>query len=94
MKPVLYSVLLVVLAWHAPQAGADERKVTLVVPDMSCKACPNNVKRALSRVDGVKSVAIDHDAREAVVTFDKTKTTTEALIDVTVFAGYPATIKR
>ncbi len=75
-------------------AAAEDRVVTLSVPDMTCKACTLNVKRALSRVDGVKNVTLIPTSQQAIVTFDDAKTTSEALVDVTGMAGYVATIKR
>jgi mercuric ion binding protein len=73
---------------------AEERVVTLSVPDMTCPACVTNVKRALSRIDGVHKVEINATALQAVVTFDDSRTNADALVDVTDMAGYAATIKR
>lgn len=75
-------------------AAAQERVVTLSVPDMTCSACAVNVKRALSRVDGVKTIVLSAETLQAVVTFDDAKTNTDALVDVTAMAGYFATVKR
>jgi mercuric ion binding protein len=73
---------------------AEERTVTLSVPDMTCPSCVTGVKRALSRIDGVHKVEMNPTALLAVVTFDDTRTNPEALVDVTGIAGYPANIKR
>jgi len=63
------------------------------VPEMTCAACPTNVKRALVRVDGVKSVEVREKVREAVVKFDTSKASVDDLIDTIALAGYPATVK-
>jgi mercuric ion binding protein len=73
--------------WAAP------RTVTLSVPDMTCAACPITVKKAISRVEGVSEIRVSYEKREAVVTFDDTKTTVRQLTKATEHAGYPSTVK-
>ncbi|MDE3108877.1 MAG: heavy-metal-associated domain-containing protein [Acidobacteriota bacterium] len=41
---------------------------------MTCAACPITVKKALSRVEGVNSVNVNFDKKQATVTFDDAKT--------------------
>lgn len=65
--------------------------VKLSVPGMTCAACPLTVKAALNNVDGVTQVDVNYQAREAVVTFDDTQTSVEALTQATTNAGYPST---
>jgi mercuric ion binding protein len=74
--------------WAATQT------VTLSVPGMICAACPITVKKALSRVDGVSKVDVTFEKREAVVTFDDTKTSVQKLTKATEDAGYPSTEKQ
>lgn len=74
-------------SWAATQT------VTLGVPGMTCAACPFTVKAALSRVPGVHKVEVRYEAREAVVSFDDTKTGIETLTQATANAGYPSTHK-
>ena len=73
--------------WAATQT------VTLSVPGMTCSACPITIKVALSKVDGVSQVDVSYPDREAVVTFDDTITSVEALTRATGNAGYPSTLK-
>jgi mercuric ion binding protein len=77
----------------ASAAWAGPKTVTLHVPGMTCAACPITVKKELTKVSGVDKVAIDLEKREALVTFDDTKTTVEALTKATTDAGYPSTVK-
>jgi mercuric ion binding protein len=77
----------------ASPAWAGPRTVTLDVPGMTCSACPITVKKALTKVDGVRKVDVDFEKREAVVTFDDAKTTVAALTKATKDAGYPSTVK-
>lgn len=76
-----------VRAWAAPQT------VTLSVPGMTCAACPVTVKQALSRVSGVEKIDVSLDKKEAVVTFDDTKTNVAALTKATENAGYPSSVQ-
>lgn len=78
---------LITPAWAATQT------VTLSVPGMTCAACPITVKKALTKVDGVQKVEVSYENLAAVVTFDDTRTTAEALTKATENAGYPSTVK-
>lgn len=64
--------------------------MTLKVPGMTCPTCPITVKKALSKVDGVSKVEVQYDKKQAVVTFDDTKTDANALIKATTNAGFPS----
>lgn len=53
--------------------------VTLKVPEMDCAGCEVAVTIAARKVDGVKNVKTNSDARTAEVTFDPSKTNAEAI---------------
>ena len=72
---------------------ASPKTVTLSVPGMNCSACPITVKKALQKVDGVQKVAVTYEPKEAVVTFDDSKTTVDKLREATTKAGYPSSPK-
>lgn len=74
-------------------ALAASQTVTLSVPGMTCAACPITVKKALSKVEGVTKTAVNFGEREAIVTFDDSKTSVEALTQASENAGYPASLK-
>ena len=78
----------------SPLAYAESRSVTLSVPRMYCEVCPATVSKALKKVDGVEKVVASFQSKEAVVTFDDSKTSVEALQKATANAGYPSTPKR
>ncbi len=78
---------LITPAWAATQT------VTLSVPGMTCAACPITVKKALTKVDGVQKVEVSYEKLVAVVTFDDTRTSVEALTKATENAGYPSAVK-
>jgi mercuric ion binding protein len=72
---------------------AESKTVTLSVPGMSCSACPITVKKALQKVQGVEKVTATFEPKQAVVTFDDSKTTLAKLREATAQAGYPSTLK-
>lgn len=74
-------------------AWAATKTVTLSVPGMTCAACPITVKNALSKVPGVEKTEVSFEKKEAVVTFDDSKTNVEVLTKATKDAGYPSTVK-
>lgn len=66
--------------------------VTLSVPSMDCPVCPITVKAALTKVKGVSQAEINFGKRQAIVTFDDTKTNAAALTQATKEAGYPSVV--
>jgi len=92
MKKTLLSAAAVILL--ASPIWAADKTVTLAVSNMTCAACPITVKKALTQVTGVSKAAIDFEKKEAVVSFDDTKTNAAALTKATTDAGFPSTVKR
>jgi mercuric ion binding protein len=88
---MLASFVLTILA--AAPAWAASQTVTLAVPGMTCAACPFTVKKALSRVEGVSKAEVSYENREAMVSFDDSKTSVEKLTQATADAGYPSELK-
>lgn len=86
--------VLILTLFAALPAFAAERTVTLEVPGMNCGMCPITVNKALKKVPGVKNAKADLDSKQAVVTYDDAKTTTEQLIKATTDAGYPSSLKK
>ena len=91
MKLLRSAMLLAVLA--SPTAFAETKTVTLSVPGMTCDLCPHTIKKAISKVPGVASVEASYEKKQAVVTFDESKASVEALMRATANAGYPSTLK-
>ena len=87
------AALTAILALSSAAALAETKTVTLAVPGMDCEACPITVKKALSRVPGVSKVSASLAKKQAVVTYDDSKATLEALTKATANAGYPSTPK-
>ena len=84
-------VLTLLLALLSMPTWAAMQTVTLSVPGMTCSTCPITIKIALSKVEGVSQVDVSYPDREAMVTFDDTRTSMKALTEATSNAGYPST---
>ena len=65
-----------------------------IVENMTCGTCPITVKKAMSRVAGVRSVEIDFDAKTATVVFDPAVTSPEAIAAASTNSGYPARLAK
>ena len=88
LKAMLAAVVGV-LVLSAP-AWALPKTVTLNVSGMTCEACPITVKKALQKVPGVAKIDVLYEKKQVVVTFDDSKTDTDALVRATTNAGYPS----
>lgn len=72
------------------QVKAAEQTATFAIENMTCALCPITVRTAMERVDGVKSVAVDFDAKTATVAYNPSTATIEAIAAASTNAGYPA----
>jgi len=93
LKSLSNAVLAAILAL-ASSAALAMQTVTLSVPDMTCSTCPIQVRHALSKVPGVSKASASLERKEAVVTYDESKTSPEALLKATADIGFPATLKK
>ncbi len=93
MRILLYIVAALSFLAAPVPASTAPRTVTLSVPGMTCAACPITIKKALLHVDGVQTVEVSYEKKEAAVTFDDAKTNIGALTEATKRAGYPSTEK-
>lgn len=62
--------------------------VTLNIDGMTCGGCVKSVTRLLEGVEGVEKVEVSLENKNAVITFDESKTDTDALIDAVEDGGY------
>jgi len=85
------SIAFAIAATLTGSAWAATKTVALDVPGMTCPTCPITVKEALNKVPGVSKIDIDLSKKQAIVTFDDSKTSTQALVAATTNAGYPST---
>lgn len=88
----LFAILVLSLA-GGTGAAAGTKTLTLDVSSMTCATCPITVRKALENVDGVIEAKVTWAPKEAVVTFDDSKTSVDALTEATKNAGFPSTAK-
>lgn len=88
------AAMIALSAVFSAPAFAATKTVTLSVSNMTCAACPITVKKALSKVEGVQAADVSYEMKEAVVTYDDTKTNIEALTKAAEGAGYPSEPKK
>ncbi|SRR6266851_7057019 len=74
------TLLAMVLATSMANAMQTNFKTTTIqVGGMSCGGCAVAVKHALTHIDGVREARVSYEKREAVVSYDSTKITPEAI---------------
>ena len=64
---------------EAPVIQAVQASASFTVENMTCATCPISVKKAMLRVEGVKSVDIDFATKTAQVVFDPARTKPDAI---------------
>lgn len=74
----------------ADRAARELKIVRLRVDGMTCAACPYIVREALTPVDGVVDVKVDHATKTATVVFDPDRTSVDDLTAATGRFGYPS----
>ena len=87
-----YLSLVCMLIASGTACAAPPQIATLAVENMTCGTCPIVVKKALERVPGVSSTAVDFDKKTATVTFDPEKATAAKLTQATTEAGFPSKV--
>lgn len=61
----------------------------ITVPDISCDNCRRNIEQDLGGEPGVRSVAVDVEARTVSIRYDERETSVARLCDAPTDAGYP-----
>lgn len=90
----LRAKLVVLGLFPLASAIAAPQSTSLDVQNMTCSLCGVTVKKALTKVRGVKDAKIDYDTKVATVTYDTDKATLEDLVKATANAGFPSTPRK
>ena len=79
-------------AGKAPQSAkaAADSKVIIPVEGLSCASCSFAVRRALKKMDGVKSIERGPREDEALVTYDASKVKPEQFVEAINSLGFKA----
>ena len=72
-------------------AEATQATAKFSIENMTCATCPISVRKAMKRVDGVKSVEVDFETKIATVVYDPAVTTAADIAAASTGVGYPAT---
>ncbi len=75
----------------AETSAETETTSTFDIENMTCATCPISVRAAMKRVDGVKSVQVDFEAKTATVVYDSSVATADQIAAASTDVGYPAT---
>ena len=81
-----------VLDVEAAETRLEVQTRVFAIENMTCAACPFTVKKAMSRVQGVKEVTVDFDAKTATAVFDAAVVSVDAIASASTDVGYPATL--
>lgn len=73
-----------------PAQLAGYTTATLPIQGMSCGSCASNVKRTLKGLDGVSTVEVSLEQRNATVAYDPKKVKPEQIQAAVNMAGYKA----
>lgn len=76
----------------ATEESVKERTQTFAIANMTCAMCPITVKKAMEKVEGVRSVDVDFDAKTATVVYDPSTATVDQITEASTNAGYPASV--
>jgi len=80
-------------AGKAPQSAKStvgDSKVIIPVEGLSCASCSFAVRRALKKMDGVKSIERGPNEDEALVTYDASKVKPEQFVEAINDLGFKA----
>jgi mercuric ion binding protein len=86
------SILLVALAL-ASSLQAATKTAAFEVSGWTCGSCAAATRIALKKLDGVEDVKTDIEKKEALVTYDDSKVTTDRMVRAMARLGYKAALK-
>ena len=86
------SILLVALLAAWPLQAAT-KTAAFEVSGWTCGSCAAATRIALKKLDGVEDVKTDPDKKEALVTYDDSKVTTDRMVQAIAKLGYKAALK-
>ena len=92
MKKLSTVLVALTLAVALPLQAAT-RTAAFEVSGWTCGSCAAATRIALKKLDGVEHVKTDLDKKEALVTYDDSKVTTERMVQAVAKIGYKATVK-
>lgn len=94
VKAISTVLVLFIIAFIAasPLFAGETKSVTLKVEGMTCASCPSMVKKILYGIEGVKTVKVSLEKKEAYVEYDAGKADVQKMIKAVDGAGYKASV--
>lgn len=83
-------VLLLISFSIKAESSYDNRTGEILLPTIQCGMCKKTIEKAVNKIDGVLSISVDVDGKNAKVTYDDSKTSLEAIEIAVTKAGYNA----
>lgn len=90
MKKLSIVLMALAVAWPLQAATTT---TAFEVKGWTCGSCASATRIALKKLDGVQDVKTDPEKKEAIVTYDDSKVTTERMVQAIGRPGYTATVK-
>src|SRR5215470_20090782 len=94
LAAILSLVVLSTAGVRAEEKATASLDVKLSVNGMTCANCAGKVQAALEKVPGVTKAQVILEKNEADVSYDKGKTTPEALVKAVEKVGYKCSLKK
>ena len=90
-RPILLVVAVALsLAWPL---RAETKTAVFEVSGWTCASCASATRIALKKLDGVLDVKTDPEKKEALVTYDDAKVSSDRMVQAIAKLGYKATLK-
>lgn len=93
-RMILPIVFLSMTAMHAQNSTAQEQTVTMHVSGMTCGTCPISVRHRALQLKGVHTAVVDLDTATAIVTYEDSEQSPQAIAQAITKLGYPATVRK
>ena len=87
---ILLTALALAVAWPL---SAATKTASFEVSGWTCGSCAAATRIALKKLDGVEDVKTDPEKKEALVTYDDSKVTTDRMVQAITKLGYKASLK-
>lgn len=75
----------------AVSSQGDIQKAEFVIEGMTCTGCEHHVKSEVSKLDGIIELSVSYEKGNAIVKFDESKTSIEAITAAINSTGYKVT---
>ena len=86
----IYTTLTLLLAILIPALAVEMTTATVSLSTLQCGGCKNRIEGKVSTLEGVKSVVVDVEKKEATIVFDPTVTNLATIEAAISKAGYDA----